>query len=176
MQIRLAGYLPESIVDGPGVRFVLFTQGCEHNCPGCHNPQTHALDGGRLVDAAEIFERIKKARHIRGVTISGGEPFLQAGPVSRLVRQLRALGLHITTYTGYLFEELVAMGARDKGVKDLLAGTDLSVDGPFVLAQRDLGLAFRGSRNQRLIDVPLSLVAGQAVMWENRESEVRVLA
>ncbi len=114
MKIRLAGHIPESINDGPGIRFVLFTQGCKHNCPGCHNPTTHALDGGNLVDSSEILGRIKKAKHIRGVTFSGGEPFLQAAPLALLGRQIRALGLDLVTYSGHTFEELLAMSARDK--------------------------------------------------------------
>lgn len=176
MKLRLAGYAPESVVDGPGIRFVLFAQGCDHACPGCHNPQTHDPQGGDLVDTSEIFERIKKARLIRGVTFSGGEPFLQAAPLAQLGRQLRALGLGIVTYSGYLFEELHAMAARDKGVKDLLAVTDILVDGPYRIGLRDTSLAFRGSSNQRLIDVPRSLLAGQAVLWEGTDAGEQLFA
>ena len=176
MKLRLAGYAPESVVDGPGIRFVLFTQGCDHACPGCHNPQTHDIEGGDLVNTGEIFERIKKARLIRGVTFSGGEPFLQAAPLAHLGRQLRALGLGVVTYSGYLFEELYALAARDKAVKDLLAVTDILVDGPYMMGQRDTSLAFRGSRNQRLIDVPQSLLAGQAVMWDEVDTGDKLFA
>lgn len=178
MKIRLAGHIPESVVDGPGIRFVLFAQGCEHHCPGCHNPATHALDGGDLVEVAEIFDRIKKAKLLRGVTFSGGEPFLQAAPLSVLGRQIRALGLGLVTYSGYTFEELFAMSARDKAVKDLLAVTEILVDGKYMAGQRDISLAFRGSANQRLIDVPRSLLAGQAVEWDHdgSQAEYKVLA
>ncbi len=176
MKIRLAGYIPESVVDGPGIRFVLFAQGCDHHCPGCHNPQTHARDGGELVDLGEIFDRIKKAKLIRGVTFSGGEPFLQAAPLVQLARQIRALGLGLVTYSGYRFEELLALGGTDKAVRDLLAASDLLVDGPYMEAKRDLGLAFRGSANQRLIDVPRSLIAGQAVEWTEVDTGDKLFA
>ena len=178
MKIRLAGYAPESVVDGPGIRFVLFAQGCEHACPGCHNPQTHDREGGDLVDLAEIFERIKKAKLIRGVTFSGGEPFLQAAPLAQLARQIKALGLGLVTYSGYRFEELYAMAARDKNIRDLLAASDILVDGKYVAEKRDISLAFRGSTNQRLIDVPRSLLAGQAVMWDHEadQADFQVLA
>lgn len=176
MKMRLAGFIPESVVDGPGLRFVLFAQGCEHHCPGCHNPQTHDLDGGNLVDLADIFDRIKKTKLIRGVTFSGGEPFLQAAPLVQLARQIRALGLGVMTYSGYRFEELLALAARDKAVKDLLAASDILVDGRFIAAQRDISLAFRGSANQRLLDVPKSLRAGQAVEWVDEYANFQVLA
>lgn len=167
MNLRLAGFIPESVVDGPGIRFVLFAQGCEHHCPGCHNPQTHDRDGGELVDSAEIFDRIKKTKLLRGVTFSGGEPFLQAAPLAQLGRQIRALGLGIVTYSGYRFEELLALSARDKAIKDLLSVTEILVDGKYLAAQRDISLPFRGSKNQRLIDVPQSIKTGQAVEWDH---------
>jgi anaerobic ribonucleoside-triphosphate reductase activating protein len=178
MKIRLAGYIPESVVDGPGIRFVLFAQGCQHHCPDCHNPQTHDLNGGDLVDIAAIFERIKKTKLIRGVTFSGGEPFLQAAPLAQLARQIKALGLGLVTFSGYTFEELFALAARDKAVKDLLAASDILVDGKYIAAQRDISLAFRGSANQRLIDVPRSLLAGQAVEWDHEadQADFQVLA
>ncbi len=176
MKIRLAGYAPESVVDGPGIRFVLFAQGCEHACPGCHNPQTHDKEGGDLVDLAEIFDRIKKAKLIRGVTFSGGEPYLQAAPLAQLARQVKALGLGLVTYSGYTFEQLQTIAARDKNVRDLLAASDILVDGKFMAAQRDTSLAFRGSANQRLIDVPRSLLAGQAVLWEELETGEKLFA
>jgi anaerobic ribonucleoside-triphosphate reductase activating protein len=176
MKIRLAGYAPESVVDGPGIRFVLFAQGCEHGCPGCHNPQTHDKEGGDLVDIAEIFDRIKKAKLIRGVTFSGGEPFLQPAPLAQLARQVKALGLGLVTFSGYRFEELYAMAARDKAVKDLLAASDILVDGKYIAAQRDISLAFRGSANQRLIDVPRSMLAGQAVLWDELDTGDKLFA
>ncbi len=176
MKIRLAGYSPESVVDGPGIRFVLFAQGCEHACPGCHNPQTHDKEGGDLVDLAEIFERIKKAKLIRGVTFSGGEPYLQAAPLAQLARQVKALGLGLVTYSGYTFEQLYALAARDKNVKDLLAASDILVDGKYMAGQRDISLAFRGSANQRLIDVPRSLLAGQAVEWDELDTGDKLFA
>ncbi len=176
MKIRLAGFIPESVVDGPGIRFVLFAQGCEHHCPGCHNPQTHDREGGELVDLAEIMGRIKKTKLIRGVTFSGGEPFLQAAPLAQLARQLRALGLGLVTYSGYRFEQLLALGAADKAIRELLAASDILVDGPYMEAKRDLALPFRGSANQRLIDVPRSLLAGQAVEWDEVDNWDKLFA
>lgn len=178
MKLRIAGYAPDSVVDGPGIRFVLFTQGCCHDCEGCHNPKTHDPDGGDLLALSEIVDRIKKTKLIRGVTFSGGEPFLQAAGLVQLARQLRALGLNIVTYSGFTFEQLLDMSAGDKAVRDLLALSDILVDGPYDHTQRDLSLAFRGSRNQRLIDLRRSLQAGQAVEWdtEGEIAPVKVLA
>jgi anaerobic ribonucleoside-triphosphate reductase activating protein len=178
MKLRIAGYAPDSVVDGPGIRFVLFTQGCCHDCEGCHNPKTHDPEGGDLVAISDIVDRIKKTRLIRGVTFSGGEPFLQAAALVQLARQLRALGLNIVTYSGFTFEQLLEKAAQDKAVKDLLSLSDILVDGPYVQAKRDLSLAFRGSRNQRLVDLRRSLKAGQAVEWdpEGDIAEVKVLA
>ncbi len=167
MELRIAGIAKESVVDGPGLRFVVFTQGCPHRCPGCHNPHTHDPNGGDLTDTDEIFSLIEQTKLIRGVTFSGGEPFLQAAPLAYLAGQIKALELDIVTYSGFLFEQLVARSSHNKGVRQLLAQTDILVDGPYRMAERDLGLAFRGSRNQRLINVPHSLALGRIVQWED---------
>lgn len=166
MEIRIAGITKDSVVDGPGIRLVVFAQGCPHQCEGCHNPQTHDPNGGIVMDTDEIINIVDQAKLIRGVTFSGGEPFLQVEPFSILAKTIRARGYTIVTYTGFVFEELVALSLRRPAVRRLLANTDILIDGRYIAAQRDLRLAFRGSRNQRLIDVQRSLAAGRTVLWE----------
>ncbi len=160
--IRVAGKIEESIVDGPGLRYVLFTQGCPHHCPGCHNPETHDPSGGCLVPAADIVRDIGKNPITRGVTFSGGEPFLQSEALAPLAAELKGQGYHLMAYTGYLIEELLARPRHGA----FLACLDVVVDGPFVLEKRSLELRFRGSSNQRFIDVPASLAARRAVERE----------
>lgn len=167
MELRIAGIVKDSVVDGPGLRFVIFTQGCPHNCLGCHNPETHDPMGGKIINAGELMEIISKARLIRGVTFSGGEPFLQAKALVYLADMIRARGLNIVTYTGYTFEQLMTRSISDNDIKELLYKTDILVDGPFQLEKRDLRLAFRGSANQRLINVADSLKNERVVLWED---------
>ena len=153
--VRLAGVIGESVVDGPGIRQVLFLQGCEHNCPGCHNPQTHALDGGKLQLISEVVADIAKKPWLTGVTFSGGEPFLQPQACLEIMRQLHEIPqlahFNYLAYTGFLYERLQKMGECNADIKQFLANLDILIDGPFVLAKRDLNLAFRGSSNQRII-------------------------
>ncbi len=150
-ELRICGTEPESIVDGEGIRFVVFVQGCPHHCPGCHNPGSHAFDGGKIVSIDDLFSEICDNPLLKGVTFSGGEPFCQPERLSELARMVHAKGLDVTTYTGYLYEDLLHM--QDQGVAALLGQTDVLIDGPFILAEKDLTLAFRGSRNQRMIDL-----------------------
>jgi anaerobic ribonucleoside-triphosphate reductase activating protein len=166
--IRLAGIVRESIVDGPGFRFTVFVQGCPHHCPGCHNPQTHDPAGGEDCDVETIMDEFVKDPLLQGLTLSGGEPMEQAEALLPLARAVRALGKNVVVFSGYTFEELLEKGKRDPAVLDLLRECFLLVDGRFVLAERDLTLLFRGSRNQRLIDVPRSLESGTAVLYEPR--------
>ncbi|MBQ8122522.1 MAG: anaerobic ribonucleoside-triphosphate reductase activating protein [Ruminococcus sp.] len=162
MELRIAGTVNDSIVDGPGIRFTIFTQGCPHHCEGCHNPQTHDFAGGELVDTDTLLAKIKGNPLLDGVTFSGGEPFCQAETLAALGKQIRDLGLNIVTYTGYTFEQLYA--GRDKnGWGELLAVTDILIDGPFIQAQRDWEIKFRGSSNQRYIDCQASLEKGTVV-------------
>ncbi len=149
--IRLASIVEESIVDGPGLRFVLFTQGCPHRCLGCHNPKTHLPIGGTLVSVKQITALYSRQRACRGVTFSGGEPFIQAASLARLARAVHGLGGDVIVYTGYRLEYLQAESKKDSGILALLEHTDLLIDGPFVLAKRSLDLPFVGSSNQRLI-------------------------
>ncbi|WP_245892643.1 anaerobic ribonucleoside-triphosphate reductase activating protein [Helicobacter valdiviensis] len=151
--LRIAGIIEESITDGFGLRYVIFLQGCTHKCKGCQNPHTHDLKGGFLKDCGEILEDLRKNPLLQGVTFSGGEPLLQAKNLQILAKEIKALGLDLTLYTGYTYEEL-------KEVKEfycLLELCDVLVDGRFILEQRDLSLRFRGSTNQRLIDVQKTL-------------------
>lgn len=156
MKIRIAGLVNDSIVDGPGFRFTIFTQGCPHHCVGCHNPQTHDFQGGSNMDTDEIVSRFKKNPLLDGITLSGGEPFCQSEACAELAREARALGLNVWCYSGYTFEELAS--GKDEW-KTLLQELDVLIDGPFVLEERSLECRFRGSRNQRVIDVPASLKA-----------------
>ena len=165
MELRIAGTVNDSIVDGPGIRFTIFTQGCPHNCKGCHNPQTHDFDGGELVDTDTLLEKIKSNPLLDGVTFSGGEPFCQAQTLAALGAEVKKLGMNVITYTGYTFEQLYK--DRDKnGWEELLAVTDYLIDGPFILEQKDWEIKFRGSSNQRYIDCQASLKEGRAVECE----------
>ena len=159
MQIRIAGLVPESYVDGDGIRYAVFMQGCLRNCAGCHNPATHALDGGRLIDTDEIVSAIKKNPLLDGITLTGGEPLLQIAPAVELARAAKSFGLSVWCYTGYTFEDLPAEAAP------LLEKVDVLIDGAFVESLRDLDLQFRGSRNQRIIDVNKSRVQNKIVLW-----------
>ena len=150
--LRLAGMVDDSIVDGPGLRLTLFTQGCPHHCKGCHNPETHPLDGGSPYSLESILARYEDNPLLSGVTFSGGEPFLQARALALLAGQIHALGGSVITYTGYVFEELAIRAEEDSAIKALLAETDLLIDGPYVEAKRSLNLPWRGSTNQRLLD------------------------
>ncbi|MBQ8107643.1 MAG: 4Fe-4S cluster-binding domain-containing protein, partial [Ruminococcus sp.] len=140
MEIRIAGLAEESIVDGPGFRFAIFTQGCPHHCQGCHNPQTHDFSGGRIEDTDEIYERIMRDPLLDGVTFSGGEPFCQCKPLTDLARRLRCSGkkLNIISYTGYTFEQLIQRRDQIEGCMELLRELDYLVDGRFEIALRSL--------------------------------------
>ena len=159
-QLRLAGPLQvDSFVDGPGIRMVLWTQGCPHHCPGCHNPQTHDPAGGTLYAVDELIAQIGAEPLQSGLTLSGGEPFEQSAALMPIARAARARGLSLWAYSGYTFEQLMADPER----RALLELLDVLVDGRFIEAQKDYRLRFKGSRNQRIIDVPASLREGQVV-------------
>ena len=160
MTLRIAGTVEESIVDGPGLRYVLFVQGCPHHCPGCHNPETHPMDGGREVTLGAVLEEIEANPLIRRVTFSGGDPFVRCRPLIALARELRTRKYDLLAYTGYLFENLL----QKEESRELLSLLDMLVDGPYIAAQRTLTLKFRGSANQRIIDVPASLAEGRAIL------------
>ena len=149
--IRIAGIVPESVTDGPGVRFTIFTQGCPHDCPGCHNPHTHDPNGGYEIAIDEILDQIQRNPLLGGITFSGGEPFLQSANLAKIARICHKWNLTVTTYTGYLYEDIIASDNTDW--QTLLRETDLLVDGPFVQELATTTLPFRGSSNQRVIAV-----------------------
>ncbi|NLW25447.1 MAG: anaerobic ribonucleoside-triphosphate reductase activating protein [Clostridia bacterium] len=151
--IRIAGIIKESIVDGPGIRMVVFAQGCKHKCPGCHNPETHSFNGGTLVTVDSILELAKKNPLLDGITFSGGEPFEQAEAFAVLAQEVKKLNLDIVTYTGYTYEYILENSSRHRGWGALLDKTDILVDGRYESNKRNLLLKFRGSENQRIIDV-----------------------
>lgn len=160
MKIKIAGIVQESIVDGPGFRTAIFTQGCPHHCPGCHNPQTHDFDGGTWIETEEIIKPILNNILLDGITLSGGEPFCQAEACAEIARAARESGLNVWSYSGYTYEQLAS--GKDEW-KMLLSELDVLVDGPFIMDKKTLDARFRGSSNQRLIDVQKSLKSGEIV-------------
>lgn len=158
--LDLSGIVSDSIVDGPGIRTTVFSQGCPHRCPGCHNPETWEFGCGTPVEEERILEIVRSNPLCRGVTFSGGEPFAQAEGFTKLAELLKAAGYEVASYSGYTFEQLL-LGTPWQ--RRLLEKIDVLIDGPFLLEQKSLELSFRGSRNQRILDVPASLRAGVAV-------------
>ena len=154
----------DSIVDGEGLRAVIWTQGCPHGCPGCHNPQTHPFDGGTSVASEILLKQLKAHFYLDGVTFSGGEPMAQAAACGELAQAVHQLGMNVWCYTGYTWEAL--MEAQDPDQRTFLEQIDVLIDGPFMLAQKSQKLRFRGSANQRLIDVKASLKAQRVVLAE----------
>lgn len=162
MEIRIAGTASDSIVDGPGLRYTIFVQGCPHHCKGCQNPQTHDFDGGKIIDTDKILDDILADPLLDGVTFSGGEPFCSCEPLAELGKKIKEHGLNIITYSGYTFEEIYE-NRQNGHIQDLLDVTDILIDGKFVEELKSLELHFMGSSNQRIIDVKKSLEAGKAV-------------
>ena len=163
MKIRIAGIVPESFVDGVGIRFAIFMQGCLRRCPGCHNPATHDLNGGKIFDTEEIISAIKKNPLLTGITLSGGEPLLQITPAAELAKVAKNLGLNVWCYTGYKLEEIPA------DAEELLQNVDVLVDGAYIEELRDLELNFRGSKNQRVIDLKKSRKLKKIFLLESFE-------
>lgn len=153
-----------SIVDGPGLRMVVWTQGCPHHCPQCHNPQTHHPMEGFEADCKDIIQEIQSRGIHRGITFSGGEPFEQAKACIEIAKAAKRIGLNIWIYTGYTFEFLLMKQRKDW--LEFLSCGDVLVDGPFQIKQKNLQLAFRGSENQRIIDIRSSLREGKAILWK----------
>ncbi|MCK0525513.1 MULTISPECIES: anaerobic ribonucleoside-triphosphate reductase activating protein [unclassified Anaerobiospirillum] len=160
--LKIAGVVTESIVDGPGIRYTIFTQGCPFHCKGCHNPQSQPLKGGLDVKLRVFYDEIKQNPLISGVTFSGGEPFIQAGALAILARVLKAEGYSVWSYSGYTFDKL----ERDDKFRSLLEQLDVVVDGPYVQSKHSLEIDFRGSTNQRIIDVPKSLAQDKIILAE----------
>jgi len=155
--LNLAGTVADSIVDGPGIRFTIFAQGCSFDCPGCQNPQTHPFGVGVNRSVDDLVAEIRSNPLARGVTFSGGDPFFQARPFAELAAKLKGLGYEVAAYTGFVWKDLIEEGTVEQ--RGLLSHLDILVDGPFVYELHDLELRFRGSSNQRIIDVPRSLAS-----------------
>ncbi len=166
MKIRIAGTVEDSIVDGPGLRFVVFVQGCPHSCVGCHNPETHDFGGGHDVTVDELFNMCVENPLTKGVTFSGGEPFCQAEPLYELGKRFKERGYDIICYSGWTYEQLLKKAESEEYVGKLLSVADYLVDGRFELEKRSLELCFRGSSNQRIIDLRKSESLGQPVVTE----------
>lgn len=162
-KLRIAGTVSDSITDGPGLRYAIFVQGCPHNCKGCHNPQTHDFNGGKEVDMNDLLKEGLENPLLCGVTFSGGEPMCQAHALAELAAAFRKNGVDdIACYTGYLAEDLLS--GKVDGARELLGELDVLVDGPFVQAERCYDAKFKGSSNQRVIDVPATLREGKVVL------------
>lgn len=161
--MRVYGLVHDSIVDGPGLRFVCFTQGCTHNCFGCHNPESHDINGGIEITTDEIIKKMLSSPIISGLTFSGGEPFMQAKDCLTIAKAAHTKGLNVWAYSGWTFEYLLNYGTNSQ--KALLHELDVLIDGPFVISERSFSLKWRGSRNQRVIDVKASLAANKVVLF-----------
>lgn len=161
--MRIAGFVEESIVDGPGFRIVIFFQGCAHHCYGCHNPETWDFEGGKEVSFDLIKKIIDDNPYADGITLSGGDPLYQIDASTEIAEYTKSKGLDVILYTGFLFEEVLEMTKANQRLKDLLNNVDTLIDGPFILEQRHLSLKFRGSSNQRIIDVKKSLMQNKIV-------------
>lgn len=167
MKIRLAAYLqPDSIVDGEGIRTVIWTQGCPHNCKGCHNPETHSFDGGSLVELDEVYKAIDELEGQTGITFSGGDPFMQPKECSLIAEYSKKQGYNIWCYTGFTFENLLKLSQNKPEIMDFLRQIDVLVDGKFEISKKSLSVVFAGSTNQRIIDVPKSLEQNKVVLIE----------
>ena len=166
--VRLAGIAYESLVNGPGIRRVFFAQGCKHNCKGCFNPETHSFDKGIVLEIDKLIKDVLENPMITGVTFSGGDPIEQAHSFSYMAKILKNKGLNIWCYTGYLYDEQLLNNsrARCEYTDEMLSMIDVLVDGEFVEALKDIRLVFRGSSNQRVIDVKKSLGQNEIVMWQ----------
>lgn len=163
MVVRLAGDIqPDSILDGSGIRTVIWFQGCLHNCKGCQNPETHDMNGGIVVDVDELKMKLKNLKYQSGITLSGGDPFFQPDAALEIAKFAKSIGLNVWAYTGFTYEALLS----DKSRLDLLKNVDVLVDGKFMMDKKSLNCKFRGSTNQRLIDVKKSLEAGGVVLYD----------
>lgn len=167
MEIRLARKInTDSIVDGEGLRAVIWTQGCAHKCPACHNPDTHSFDGGFVSDIDDLKEEIRNLEYQDGVTFSGGDPFYQPEACACLAEFIHERGMNVWCYTGFTFEQLLEISKKNKYIMNFLNNIDVLVDGPFILEQKSLNLRYKGSLNQRIIDVKESLKKSEVIVIE----------
>lgn len=165
MKIRLASNLQcDSIVDGEGMRTVVWTQGCPRKCPGCHNPETQAFNEGFLVDVDDVKKEISSYKNQDGITLSGGEPFSQPEACYELATYAKSIGLNVWCYTGYTYETILAMAYENDIYMKLLQNVDVLIDGSFIMNLKSFNLKFRGSSNQRIIDVKESLTENKVIL------------
>lgn len=173
MKIRLARPIQsDSIVDGEGIRTVIWTQGCIHNCLGCHNPETHSFKSGFLVELDELKEQIENLNIQDGVTLSGGDPFCQIDACLELATFCQKIGLNVWCYTGYTFDQLMVMAISNPNIIQLMKNIDVLVDGKFILDEKSLNLKFKGSRNQRILDIKKSLRVKKPIIIKKYKDEV----
>lgn len=171
MQIRLASELQiDSIVDGEGIRTVIWTQGCPHNCPSCHNPSTHDFAGGFVEDVDTILDDLHHLKAQSGITFSGGDPMCQPEACAVIAKEAKKLGYSVWCYTGYTYEELLGLGKMKQSILDFLKTIDVLIDGRFILAEKSLDLKFKGSKNQRVIDVARSFETGEVCILEGYDT------
>lgn len=175
MKIRLAAPLQyDSVVDGEGIRTVIWTQGCSHNCKGCHNPETHDFNGGALIDIEDIKKELMNLKFQDGITLSGGDPFMQPDACLEIARFAKKIGLNVWTYTGFTFDQLKTLGRTKPVIIELLKNIDVLIDGKFVLEEKTYEAPYRGSKNQRIIDVQQSLIKNEIVIVDKyNEQEVK---
>lgn len=164
--IRLSGIAYESLVNGPGMRRVFFSQGCKHNCKGCFNPDTHSFDGGEEKNMDELIKDVLRNPMIKGVTFSGGDPFERAEEFSYMAKKFRENNINVWSYTGYMFEDIMSNLDIRNGWKELINNIDVLVDGRFEEDKKEEGLKFRGSSNQRIIDIPKSIKSNKIVILD----------
>ena len=171
MIARLANIISESFVDGDGVRFSIFMQGCPHNCKGCHNPTTHNFNGGSIIDTEQIIKKFKSNPIISGITLTGGEPLCQIEAATEFAVAAQNSNLSVWCYTGYTYDYLVNENFNGnifftrEQIANFFNYIDVLVDGPFIESQRDLTMQFCGSKNQRLIDLPKTRAQKKIIAW-----------
>ncbi|MGG7179064.1 anaerobic ribonucleoside-triphosphate reductase activating protein [Clostridium paraputrificum] len=164
-KIRLSGIAYESLVNGPGMRRVFFSQGCKHNCKGCFNPDTHNFSGGKEMDMDELIEDVLDNPMIKGVTFSGGDPFERAEEFGYMASKFKENNLNLWSFTGYTYEYIMSNLDNRVGWRNLINNLDVLVDGRFEESKMEDGLKFKGSSNQRIIDIPKSIEEGKVVLW-----------
>lgn len=173
--IRLASEIePDSIVNGDGIRTVIWTQGCSHNCLGCHNKETHDFKGGFIKKISDLKLELEQLRNQDGITISGGDPFFQAESTLEIVKIAKELGLNIWCYSGFTFEQLLLLSKKRKVILDILKNIDVLVDGKFILEEKSFDVLFRGSKNQRIIDTKKSVKYGKAMEVKKYKAKKQV--
>ena len=166
MKIRLAGILPNSNSNGPGLRKVFFSQGCSKHCDGCFNQHTWSFEGGKMCDCDKLIKETIDETYLAGVTFSGGDPFEQPEPFAYIAKKFKKHKINIWSYTGYTLEEILALAKKNKFINELLHNIDVLVDGRFDKNLTNKKVIFRGSSNQKIIDVQKSLKMKKIILWE----------